>query len=441
MFSVRLTCARIAASLVGWLCRTMGVGSGAVLPGRIGLMIEPNVLALTRRKIKRQTIVITGTNGKSTTSYYLTQALRGMGYTVATNQTGANMLSGIASLCLTIERPVDYAVLEVDEASLPRITQQLRPDYVVALNFSRDQMDRYTEIDSLLRKIKTAITASQSTLIYNTGNPYTAELGHTYKKSLGYLALYKRQHREMDRPICWRCSQGLISISLDADSQVLACSSCEALPLQPQLTSSYNAGLLRIYGRALGCPNPELAETLTATALICQQLGMSEEKIIQALERTPPLPAHEQLFRLGSGAVVKLILAKNPDSFNRQLHRWQQSLHTHLAIAVNRNCADGQDTSWLWDVNFEQLAELNTIILALGQAAYDLSLRLRVAGLTALPLPHVVDLPQFLTHSNTSTVIIANYTAYQELSYLLTNLRRYSQNEAVETARVPEYSS
>lgn len=418
-----LKAAQATGQLAGVLSQQLGLGSGSVLPGRIGLLLEPNLLESARSLMKQGCLFVTGTNGKSTTVYYLNRVLKQLGYSTCTNWQGANMTSGLASACLQLKESVDYGIFEVDEAYVPILIPRLQPTHLILLNYSRDQLDRYTEIDSLIERTINALDKSQTSIIYNAYNPYTLQLGRSVRstsarQSVGYGVLSDQPITLLDQPVCWRCQRGIISYRKEVDRYQAYCPSCQLIDTSTDLTTDWKDGLLKIGDRAIGCPTPELAETLTATALSSQKLGIDASLTIQALERTPPLPAHERIFAFNeTGTKYHLILAKNPASFNRVLARQRVQSATSLVLAINNRVVDGHDTSWLWDIDFEHLPPEQDIYIT-GDAAADLRLRLTVAGMPRLQRISSNRLAD-LSQSTSEVLIIANYTAYRDLEKLL----------------------
>lgn len=438
MTSFRYRCAQVVGRIVTWLCRHLGVGSGSVLPGRVILMIDPDFLTTSRQLIHRDCIFITGTNGKSTTTYYLHQAISSLGYRVMSNLSGANMRAGLAAACAQTDKPVDFGVFEVDEASVVQVAPELKPTHLIALNFSRDQMDRYTEIEEIIQKIKLAI-GKKARLVYNAANPYAAILSHRLGRGQGYRTNHALSLQPLDQPVCPHCYAGLLHNESTNGNHAIRCSNCQmTLAGDKTVVTDYHDGILKIFDQVIGCPSPELAEALTAASLTCQSLGFPQEQILQSLVRVPPLPAHERRYRTVQGnVVIDLALAKNPESFNRILRR-NLGRYTSIALAVNCQYADGIDASWLWDVNFELLRELGLPVTVMGEASHDLGLRLQVAGVRRFKCSDITELLNGFRKQSANIMIIANYTAYRQIERALeqpinVDIRREELHESVDT--------
>ncbi len=416
--------AKIAGLTVGNFSRMTGLGHGSALPGRIARLIDPDLFQQTRQLIRRDCIFITGTNGKSTTTHYIQQLLMAHGYSVATNYQGANLLSGLATVCLSVNQPIDYLILEVDEATVPLAAQLLRPSIVIGLNFSRDQLDRYAEIDQLIEAIKVAQAKNNFSIVYNAGNAYSQLLADASGKSTGYRVVSEVSLTSLDQPICPSCLEGLLTNQRGGQFKT-TCSACNYSLSAPALTTYFSNGLLKIDEQVIGCESLELAETVTAAASTCQMLGMSSQQITQALAQITPEAVHQQVFIDRSTArIIELLLVKNPESFNRQLNRLTQLQGRQICIVINKQYADGRDTSWLWDVNFELLPPSHQPIIIGGQAYTDLALRLEVANQRSQVMASHPDLIQYFDQIAKPMTILANYTAFTSLEELLKS--RYS---------------
>lgn len=425
--------------VVRWLIRKAGLGNGSVLPGRLVLLLNPTFLTQLRPWLTRGCLFITGTNGKSTTTYYLTQVLRSLGYSVAANESGANMTAGLAAACLTLHQPVDFGIFEVDEAALPNVSRQLVPTHVIALNFSRDQLDRYTEIETIINRLIQSLSQTKAKLVYNAGNPYAAVLGQALPAAIGYQIASRVCPVAIDLPVCSHCWSSILTLD---PAGVLRCEKCGYSGQLPKTVGQYHSGLLRIFGQVVGAPTLELAETLTATLAAIQSLAINVGSAVQAVQRIQPLPAHEKHWQLNEMTKVELVLAKNPESFNRQLRRRDFKAESLVIIAVNRHYADGLDTSWLWDVYFERLAKLNWPITVTGEAAADLVVRFKAAGLSAGQPVELTDLSSFLAQRSGQILILANYTAYRSIEKLLdqTAQQVVSADQEVATEMDPSYA-
>lgn len=169
--SFRKTGARLASSLSTWGLKTLAHRPAANMPGKIALKIDPDIISEEMSKIAEGSIVVVGTNGKTTVTNMIADVIEASGKTVACNRTGANMAYGVAATLLQTE-PADWGVFESDELWLARILPQVKATYVVLLNLFRDQLDRCGEIDRVQDAIISGLEHSpESTLIYNADDP------------------------------------------------------------------------------------------------------------------------------------------------------------------------------------------------------------------------------------------------------------------------------
>lgn len=420
MERLQLKLAKITGKAVGNFSKRLRIGSGSVLPGRVALLIAPRLLVHKRKYLRKGCIFVTGTNGKSTTAYYISKVLENLGFSVVSNYSGANMQAGLASALLDLEYPVDYGVFEVDEASFPRAAKQLTPSHVLALNFSRDQLDRYAEIETIINRIKLALHDSRAELIYNYANLYSAILGEFVPRSVAYYVESSRHHKDVDNPVCIQCRYGVLEYCKTEGTSIIRCTTCKAV-LEPHIYRTiYNDGLIKIDDKVLGAQSPELAETLTAASLLMSRLHIDPYLSLLALERTPLMPVHRiTKGDLANTTYIDMLLGKNPDSFNRNLREVIQLQPQHLILAINNNFADGRDTSWLWDVQFELLRQYTGNIYVCGEAADDIALRLAIIGRRPQFL-NTAEIHAFIARNDISLTIAANYTAYRSIEPLLT---------------------
>ncbi len=419
--SLRYNLAQSLGKTAGALSRRLGFGEGAVLPGTVALRLAPKLIYDRRSFLQRGCIVVTGTNGKSTTTALIVDFLRSSGYSVCTNPTGANMANGIATTLIELAHQVDYGVFEIDEAVLPKIVNDLQPTHAVILNFTRDQMDRYAEIDQLLAKISQCLDGSRTEIIYNYGNSKSALVGLSSKKAYGYYL--KPGFKEIDQTICPSCSRGLLRYVTHLSTPRLYCSECQTYLGSPNLILTYDKDTGTINGESLAARavSQQSADSLSACVLLADRLQITKEKVINYSFHRIAQEAHQYDFqRSGDQRSVMLQLAKNPVSFNAAIDAANRSKAETIMFAVNHNLADGHDTSWLWDVDFERLGHKGQIAVY-GQGSSDLLVRLQVAGLRMSRVVTPDSLAEYIRGSQT-LFIAANYTAYREIEFIVRSL-------------------
>jgi len=406
---------------------------GSSAPGGFALKISPTVLSDLASQVKKEIIVVCGTNGKTTTNNLLYTILKSKGYNVVGNIIGANMLPGIA--CSFIDHAsifgtlnADYATIECDEASLRRIVPFITPDKVVITNLFRDQLDRFGEVDITVSLLNEALSKLPDVqLILNGDDPLSANFGNG--KNCVYFGVDEKCNVSLTETkegrYCAKCGSELnynyVHYSQLGDYK---CPSCGFE--RPEL--SYSAKDVDLAdGLKFNVYNGEnkyafnlnyrgfynIYNILASLAVIneCNE-GISDlESVFRAYK---PQIARMEPFDIG-GKTVILNLAKNPAGFN-------QAIATVLAdpkkkdvmIALNDGPGDGIDVSWIWDVDFEKLSGANVSnLVASGIRKDDLALRLKYAGFENVNVCEnsKETLESFASGSGEIAYILLNYTA------------------------------
>jgi UDP-N-acetylmuramyl tripeptide synthase len=380
-----------AVKAVNWLSRVTGRGAGTVAGGRVGLALDPRLL--DRLAAQRTIIVVSGTNGKTTTTA-LTAA--GWGGPVATNSTGANMPAGhVAAL---VESSAPRAVLEADEAWLPEVIERTSPRAVVLLNLSRDQLDRASEVRQMAERWRRCFesTTKVFVVVANANDPLVA-----------YAAETASTVRWCDVPVVWRgdatsCPKCTRAIAYDTDGWRCACGFARPTPIATTLSDRLVIDAAPV-ALALAMPgafnDANAAMALTALDVVGVPTGDAAARMNAVGE-----VAGRFARRRWRGRTLRLVLAKNPAGFAAVLPEVEAD--TDLWIAINARIADGRDPSWLYDVPFETLA--GRPVACLGERRLDLATRLDYAGVAAT----VVDDPAALASGERPVWLIANYTAF-----------------------------
>lgn len=405
--------AYVFAQGAGTLSRWAGLGSGSVLPGRVALAMDTKALA--RLASGRELVLVSGTNGKTTTTRMITAAL-GVRAPVVTNAAGSNLESGLVTALL--DRPSRaLAVLEVDEVVLPRALEAGRPAAVVLLNLSRDQLDRTFEVSAHARRWADGLANSSALVVANADDPLVVSAvrsARPHEQDVVWVAA--GQTWRADVPLCptcgawwehettpWACSRcgtrrPVTSWQVEGDS--LVGPDGQHLPLGLQLPGAANAGnaaMALATAVALGVSAPE---------------GLAPLRLIQEV-------TGRYLTVSRDGRSLRLLLAKNPAGWMTALQEVRQHDRA-LLLAVNARSADGTDPSWLWDVGFESLA--GRPVVATGERAQDLSVRLHYAGVEHRTRADLTEALDVLPLGEVD--VLANYTAFTQLRALLTGRRR-----------------
>ena len=397
--SRRAAAARRAVLLSAAVSRRSGFGGGSTIGGHVGLALDPGLLGALGAN--RPIALVSGTNGKTTTTRLLAEALGGPGR-VATSSAGANMAAGIVSaLAADLTSP---GVLEVDEGYLGLVDTSLHPSLIVLLNLSRDQLDRVSEVRMVAQRWREALAGTSAVVLANADDPlvvFAAELAPQViwagAGGLWHLDAHHCPHCE--GPIefaadgSWSSPCGFarpaLAAALDREELVLA--DGRRLPVRTELPGRFNtanAALAALGAEALGV-----------------DLGAALESIRAVREVAGRFSVHEL-----DGAEVRLLLAKNPAGWT-ELIGLLATEPAALVVAINAQDADGHDPSWLWDVPFESLAGHR--VIATGERWRDLSVRLQHAGIEHESSP---DQLRALGLAGTGRVeYVGNYTAFQEL--------------------------
>ena len=400
------------------LSRATGRGDGSVIGGRLGLIIDPELLA--HLAAGREIALISGTNGKTTTTR-LTAAAIGVLGPVATNSYGANMPTGHTS-ALAKAGDTPYAVLEVDEHYLPQVVSATNPKVIALLNLSRDQLDRAKEVAMMAQLWREALRGQPVRLVANADDPMVVwaasstpqSRGSTVGTDVTWVAAGQRWHD--DSWVCPECGGAIVRAG-EADlaaggapDAYWHCTSCELRRPSPQWTLDGDAVVgpdgthypvtLQLPGRV----NRANAATALAVADI---FGVRPADALPRLaEVTSIAGRYAQVKR--DGRAIRLLLAKNPAGW---LEAFDMADRAPTLLSINARDPDGLDTSWLFDVDFAPLAGRQVLIT--GDRAYDLAVRLEVND---VPFQHVTS----FTHAVTAVPpgrleVIANYTAFQDI--------------------------
>jgi len=359
----------------------LNLGSGSTWPGHIALNINKNFLKDTLTKRKFKIILIAGTNGKTTTGKLIQTVLEENGKRVFQNDSGANLVNGIASSVIKNSNifgnlNFNYAIFEVDENTVPIILQSITADFVVCLNLFRDQLDRYGEINIISDKWKRAFSKlpKNTKLILNADDPQIAFLGINMKSSY-YFGLNEKinnlilQHAS-DSTYCPLCNTRL-SYKTVYFSHLgkWKCESCEYSRPDLYISKLEKYPLSGTYNKynALGA------------VLTAKLLKIDVKLIDKALEKFTPAFGRQEIVKY-KNKKVQIFLSKNPASFNQSISTINELKAKHLLLVLNDRIPDGRDVSWIWDIDFELLIKNFKNIFASGDRAYDMAVRLKYSG-------------------------------------------------------------
>lgn len=437
--SIKTIISILSAKFTLFLTKTILKG-GTTFPGRVALKIDKNILSKISKGYK--VILVTGTNGKTTTTSMIYNIIKESGHPVITNNTGANLFPGIVTTFVDSFKfgskvKDNYAVIEVDEANLKYITEYITPEVITVTNLFRDQLDRYGEVYTTLNKILEGIyNVPETTLVLNGDESLLGKLDlknpvHFYgfdkavndnktieinadakfckfcKTPYEYNFVTYNHLGDFYCPNCGYKRSDLMYavtdiIDINADKSTVKFNDLEVSINQSGTYNIYNG--LCAYS-------------------IAKELGIADSAIKKSLENQSSSFGRQETINI-EGKDVKIFLVKNPAGYNQSLDTICLNKENFAAaFLLNDNYADGQDVSWIWDVDFEKLTETNIDeVYISGLRAYDMAVRLKTAGLN--PNKFVIEeqyeaLTESIKNGSCNKLyILATYTA-------MINYRKY----------------
>ncbi|MDO5286626.1 MAG: MurT ligase domain-containing protein [Actinomycetia bacterium] len=401
-----------AGSAAGLASRLAGRGSGTSIRGKLLLKLAPD--ALDHLLPGRTIACVSGTNGKTTTTHLLTAALRAClpdHRRVVTNADGANLHHGIAS-ALAMAPKADVAILETDERVVPDVVRLGHPAVLVLLNFSRDQMDRHHEIKALGRGWRQALEAAGAdgpVVVANADDPLIVWAAQPARR---VVWVDTSTTWTDDATLCPECGTVLRrSPGPDGVSRWVCPTGDLAQP--PASYAVDGNGVLNDQGERwelnLQVPGSFNISNAACALAAAVELGVDPDTAVRAM-RTVTSPAGRYATTSFGSTTARLLLAKNPAGWAGSL---PLATSQTVVLAIDSAAADGRDVSWLWDVDYEQLAGRH--VVATGPRAQDLSVRLLYAGVEHTVVP---DLAEAVADHSEPVDVIATYTPFQRLRKL-----------------------
>ncbi|EKE00186.1 MAG: hypothetical protein ACD_22C00081G0009 [uncultured bacterium] len=375
-FQLKIWIYSLIAKAIYLTIRVLNKGNGYTWPGHFILKIQKNVLKDLSQVYPKGIILISGTNGKTTTSKVLSHIFDYLNVPVSTNKSGANLENGLVSGILLDTDMLgmtrkEYGVFEVDEFVLPKLLEHVSPTALLLLNLSRDQLDRYGETDIIFDKWKSAIAKLDAScfLVLDCEQKEFYDLHSVFKGRVFYF---------------------------DADP---------ALAKLTHLNGTFNA------------------KNVNAACLTMSVLGYDHELVTKSLENFSVAYGRGELIEKNN-TTYQLFLAKNPASFNHNLQMLSENTidAKNLLFVLNDNIPDGRDVSWIYDVNPDLLKKVcnGKEVFVSGTRALDMAVRLMYAGVTVLQENVYADLNQALNAKTDGLVVILpNYSAMLEVRKFL----------------------
>jgi len=398
----------LKAKAIGALSRLIGKGSGIVIAGRLIMALAPN--AVEKLAKGKRIVLISGTNGKSTTSKLIAAAL-GSKYSIAHNHTGANLFSGIAA-ALGANPKAEVAVLEVDELVLPWAIEKTKPELIVLLNLGRDQLDRLSEVRIVSSKWRAALAANnQSNLkvLASSDDPFVVYAAKP-AKTVTWFSAGERGH--IDATTCPECG-ALFNWSKNGESF-----NCNCGFIKPN--ADWNLVGNNLIAKNDNSKNFEVESLIPGKAalqnaaralIVAKEFGLEVDTASEAISKIKSVDGRFAVKQIGQ-TNFRLLLSKNPASWRETLHTSSASNLKNVLLVVNANTQDGKDTSWLWDVDFKVLAGRN--VLVTGDRRIDVAARLTVDGINHQVVTDEVAAAKLFGTSDAD--LIASYTAFHRLA-------------------------
>ena len=416
----RLALAISAGKLAGASGRLLGIGGGTSLPGLIARRIDPDVLKSVVGASKAKKIVITGSNGKTTTARMTAAMAVNNGKRVSHNRAGSNMLQGVTSVAVNFadifgRLNSDVLLFEIDEGTMPLVMPEIKPDVVVITNIFRDQLDRYGELYSVAKALDKTLEdlPESSTILLNGNDPQVANFGLKAKAKRLFFGL---ETTEIGTPVpeqsadiirCIHCQEDLqYKVAYMSHLGLYSCPNCGYTlpPLDIAATSIKLApdgeGPTRVELRTpqgnitLEISLPGLHNVYNAAAAIGASLaaGFEKDKLPAALVGLKP--AFGRLEKIQAGdQTIYLSFVKNPTSFNLILRLIAQHPgKKHVLLAASHTIVDGEDFSWLWDIEVEEVAQDIADVVCSGNKPEELAMRLKYAEIPIDKITRIADL-------------------------------------------------
>ncbi len=425
------------AKFVDWCIQSLNLGAGSTWPGEVALHIDPSFVRHLAQKNTMKFILIVGTNGKTTTTALITHGLQKKGLKVICNPEGANLLNGVASMLVknsSLKGQIvsDYAILELDENAFSQVISQIHnPDLILFLNLFRDQLDRYGEMHTIVKRWQRALASlsKSTTLIVNGDDPRLVYMSKQTALPVVYFGSAKEDKSQKEIPHdvdsvhCPACGSKLIYFAMSySHLGDYACRQCgfsaperwsDSLNLIPTLLGVYNRYNIRA--------------AVSVLHIICRLEFTEARELLDGFQ--PAFGRQERLTAFRKEWII--ILSKNPAGFNQSINALDEiagNEKTDIGIILNDRIPDGTDVSWIWDVEFDRVYNHASTVVVSGDRTYDMAIRMETveqgikinSKLIAEPtlkkaLEHLVD-----NHTSAQPIVIlATYSGMMEVRKIL----------------------
>jgi UDP-N-acetylmuramyl tripeptide synthase len=434
------------------------VGGGTAAPGYYALKLQPKLLAHFMPQFSKGSIIITGTNGKTTTSRLIAHFFNFKKIAYLHNRAGSNLERGIVSTCISAAHfdsklhHYDYGLWEIDEAEFGRSLATIQPKYIIMLNLFRDQMDRYGEVDTTRRKWAIALKnlTANPLIIYNNDDPQLVDLIDELKRENSNLRSYgysvrprhkQPQHTTLFSPVelvlCPRCKKRLtVEIPTVAGQGAFTCTHCGFTNKTVDVTttieeqSNQSRGEITLdkpYPFSIQMPGLFNSYNITAAAALIAKLNYTPAEFLFAISEYKAAFGRLEKITINVNNYI-LTLIKNPTGFTESLKTINTITknYNQAWFILNDNFADGKDVSWIWDVDLPSYIskDLNKVLVS-GTRKYDMATRLVYAGIPEGNI-HICndwnELIQKTDRGEKAIPIFTTYTAMLDLQHYIEKL-------------------
>lgn len=422
-------------------------GAGTNFPGKIARKISPDILSHLVNQAKKEILVVTGTNGKTTTSGFIAEILKSDNRNAIHNRKGANMLTGITTAIvekssLFAKLNYDNALFEIDEAFFVKAVDEFTPDVILVTNLFRDQLDRYGELSTTAKKIELAIEKTSKTkiptILLNADDPIVTSLAENFSENKRFFGFddikFINQDENINSPqeACnckcgmdykyekvfyghlghFYCTCGHKRPALDISANTVIDVSSSELIITPKNSDKFTV--------KINMPGLYNAYNALAAVSMALELKIKVENIKKGFENYSTVFGRAETVNM-HGKKVLIQLIKNPIGATEVLRTVKDDINGRLLIIINDNYADGRDVSWLWDANFELLSNCGKQIIVSGIRASDMAVRLKYAGIKSENIIIIENIKKALektlsdTQNNEKLYILPTYTALLQL--------------------------
>lgn len=428
---MRLFFAILLGKIITFLTKSLKIGGGSAAPGLYALSVEPDLVEKLAAKIPKN-VIITGTNGKTTTAKMLAHFARESSLKVIRNHTGSNLERGIASTLIAAFnlQSVTYnvGIWELDEAAFNTVAPKLKPDVVVFLNIFRDQLDRYGEIDSIVKNWCQTLKSlpAETSVLVNGDDANTDKLAKCFKGKVQKFGV--KNYKIIGESITHKREQE--NLNFEAENVKLNSLAGSKFSLIINQTHPSFGGKSLI----INLPLPGLYHIydFLAAFAVGINLGFQPKQMITSLKDYSPAFGRVEKLTLprletGKAGFGYIFLIKNPAGATQVFETIAPNIkpEDRLLLALNDNLADGTDVSWIWDAEFERLQVTGDSrqVITSGSRAYDLAVRVKYAGFDPEQIRIESNLQKALKQARTDLkgqlFILPTYTAMLELQKIL----------------------